>query len=222
MNVTGAIFDMDGTLIDSLGFWDILWEHIGVSYRQDPAFRPDPITEKAIRTLPLSEAMELLHAKTGMGANGAELLCVTDALIARFYAEEVELKPGVRAFLEHLHKQGIPMCVASATARMHLDVVLKKFDLERYFVAICSCGDGGRGKEFPDVFVEAQKHMGTARESTWVFEDSITALETAARAGFPTVGIWDRYGYAPERVKAVASAYVAPGETLERLIPLIG
>ena len=221
MKITGAIFDMDGTLVDSLSFWDVLWERLGLRYLSDPAFRPDPETEKAIRTLPLAEAMELLHRATGIGADGEELLRVADAMIAAFYAEEVELKPGARELLEHLYQKGIPMCVASATARKHLDAVIAKFGLSSYFSAIHSCGEGGRGKEHPDVFLAALEALGTEQASTWVFEDSVTALETAARAGFPTVGIWDRYGYAPERVRALSGVYVGPGDSLATLIATI-
>lgn len=82
MKITGAIFDMDGTLIDSMMFWDIFWQRLGVHYRNDSAFRPDGKTEKAIRTLPLKEAMYLLHEACGIGENGEALLKTANEMCA--------------------------------------------------------------------------------------------------------------------------------------------
>ncbi len=218
MKITGAIFDMDGTLIDSMMFWDIFWQRLGVHYRNDPAFRPDGKTEKAIRTLPLKEAMYLLHEACGIGENGEALLKTANEMCAAFYANDVQMKPGALEFLAHCKKQGIKMCVASATARPLQEIVMNKFGLDVYFPRIFSCSEIGRGKEFPDVFIAAHEYLGTPKESTWIFEDSITALETARKAGYQTVGIYDPHNFNLDRMPDFSTAYIAEGESLARLI----
>jgi len=221
MKITGAIFDMDGTLVDSLMIWDVLWERLGEKYRNDRSFRPDPETERAVRTLPLREAMELLHKESGIGEDGETLWRIADDLCREFYARDVLLKDGVPEFLEHLRVNGVRMCVASATAPTLLQIVIDRYRLDRYFSKIFSCSEIGRGKEFPDVFQAAHAYLGTEQESTWVFEDSFVALQTARRAGYQTVGIYDRFNFYAEQMPSVSTEYVAKGETLCRLIPSI-
>ena len=64
----------------------------------------------------------------------------------------------------------------------------------------------------------AKEFLGEATEDTWVFEDSLTALETATKIGMKTVGIHDRFNYGQERIKEIATVYIAEGETLLKLV----
>ncbi|MBE6884700.1 MAG: HAD family phosphatase [Ruminococcaceae bacterium] len=221
MEITGAIFDMDGTLVDSLMGWDILWKKFGVQYKNDASFRPDDRTEKAIRTLPLKDAMLLVHETCEIGDSGEALLENANRVMAQFYREDVELKSGVKEFLEHCLTCGIKMCVASATAPELLEIVMEKFDMDRYFPKIFSCSEIGKGKEEPDIFVMAHEYLGTPKESTWIFEDSITALETAIKAGYHTVGIYDKYNFNPDKVAKVVAEYIGEGDSFASLIPKI-
>lgn len=221
MNITGAIFDMDGTLVDSLGYWDLLWKHLGEKYFNDPSFRPDSITEKAVRTTTLSDAALLIHKNCKTGKTHEEVKKITDDMIDYYYASVVQLKSGVIDFLEHLKKRGVKMCVASATAPNFIAVLMKKFNLDRYFSRVISCSEVGKGKESPDVFVFAHNYLGTPKESTWIFEDSIVAIETAHRAGYNTVGIYDSHNFELERVKEISSIYIGEENSLAELIEQI-
>ena len=219
MRIHGAIFDMDGTLVDSLGFWDMLWRLLGERYKGSAEFRPDPETERAIRTLPLLEAMCLLHEKSGIGESGTQLHRLTTDTCAQFYKDTVMPKEGVLAFLDHLQDCGVKMCVASATAPDLLSILFDRWGLERYFPRLFSCSEIGKGKEFPDVFHAAHRYLGTDIESTWVFEDSFVALQTARHAGFQTVGVYDVHNFNLDRMPEVSTKYIAKGESLLRLIP---
>ena len=83
MEIRGAIFDMDGTLVDSLGLWDILWTQLGLQFFNDETFRPDKAIEKAIRTLTLQDGMLLLHQACGVGASGEVLLRIANDIFER-------------------------------------------------------------------------------------------------------------------------------------------
>lgn len=218
MKISGAIFDMDGTLIDSLSFWDMVWEKFGNKYLKDGNFRPSREDEKAMRTLEMKKAMELLHDKYGIGEDAQKLLDEVNQMIVDFYSGVVELKDGVADFLEACYQRGIRMCVASATDLRFLKIVIARFSLEKYFVKIVSCSDIGRGKEHPDVFLAAHECLGTPKESTWIFEDSIVALQTASAAGFNTVGIYDKYTFDVEKVKETSTVYIDRGESVARLV----
>ncbi|MBE6727458.1 MAG: HAD family hydrolase [Ruminococcaceae bacterium] len=218
MKITAAIFDMDGTLVDSLMLWDVLWSAFGERYLNDKTFLPEREDDKRVRTLTLADAMELIHNNYSIGENGKELLELANNIMIDFYSNSVELKEGVREFLEYLGKNGVKMCIASATAPELLDIALKHCDIEKYFLNVFSCGAIGKGKDKPDVFLMAQEFLGTETCETWVFEDSLTAIETAVKIGMPTVGIYDRYNFGQEKIKEISNEYIAEGETLLKLI----
>ena len=217
MQIKAAIFDMDGTLVDSLMLWDIFWTTFGAKFMGGKKFVPRTEDDKAVRTLPLKEAMELIHDRYGFGENGAELLAVATAIMENFYSTQVQLKQGVREFLEDLAAKHVKMCIASATAPDLIGLTMKHLDLEKYFPAVFSCGGTGKGKESPDVFLRAQAYLGTEIPETWVFEDSLVAIQTAASLGMKTVAIYDQYNYGQDEMQRIADFYIAKGETLLKL-----
>jgi len=216
--IKGAIFDMDGTLINSLIVWDMLWEDMGKKYLGREGFRPTKEDDKAVRTLTAAGAMELIHNNYGIGENVEELLNFWDEYVIKFYTEVVEIKDGVYEFLDELKSRGVKMCLASATDKKLLMVAIEKLGLGKYFSELLSCGDIGKGKEEPDIFLLAKEHLGTSLEETCVFEDSCVAIMTANKAGFKTVAIYDQFNYGQEEMKAVADEYIARGETLLKLV----
>lgn len=217
MNIKAAIFDMDGTLVDSLMLWDILWSTLGEKYLYNKDFTPTIEDDKKVRTLTLDGAMELIHKNYRIGKSGEELLTLANDIIGDFYTNKVKLKDGVLEFLEYCHKKGVKMCIASATAPELLNTAIKHCKIERFFSEIFSCATLGKGKDKPDIYLLAKKFLGEKTEDTWVFEDSLTAIETAVKIGMPTVGIYDRYNFGQERIEKIATEYIADGETLLKL-----
>ena len=218
MNVKAAIFDMDGTLVDSLSFWGVLWSFLGERFLNDKSFRPSAEDDKKVRTLVFSDAMELIHNKYGLGNSAEELLQLANCSMKDFYSNSVELKRGVREFLDYCLEHGTKMCIASATAPEFIDIALKRCGIEKYFLKIFSCGSIGKGKDKPDIFLQAREFLGTKAEDTWVFEDSLVAIKTAAAIGMPTVGIYDAYNYGQDEIREIAAEYIDDGESLLKLI----
>lgn len=93
-----------------------------------------------------------------------------------------------------------------------------KSGIGKYFLKVLLCEEVGTGKEMPDVFLAAAKVLGERVCDTWIFEDSLTAIETAAKAGFHTVGIYDPCNFGQETIQRIAEAYIGPGESLLKLI----
>ena len=218
MNIKSAIFDMDGTLIDSLMLWDVLWSTFGKKYLNGEKFIPREEDDKKVRTLTLKDAMYLIHDNYNIGKSGEELLELSNDIITDFYSGSVKLKSGVKEFLQYLNNNGVKMCIASATATELIELALKHCGIEKYFLKVFSCGTLGKGKEEPDVFLLARDFLGEQTQDTWVFEDSLTAIETVAKIGMPIVGIYDQFNYGQERIKEIATEYIADGETLLNLI----
>ena len=218
MNIKAAIFDMDGTLVDSLGYWDMLWNMLSKKYREGRPFVPNEQDAKAVRTLTLDGAMALIHAHYGMGSSAGEVLDIAESFLWEHYEKNVKPKAGVKEFLEACLKNGTKMCVASASSREMVQFALKHCGLDSYFPEIFTCGEVGKGKEHPDVYRVAQAWLGSETEDTWVVEDSVTALKTAAGIGMPTVGVYDRYNPYQDVVRQISTVYVAEGENLCKLL----
>ena len=218
LDVKAAIFDMDGTLVDSLMLWDIFGEALEKEYPDKIGTQISEEDSKAIRVLPLRDGMQLLHDHYGLGASGEELFQLETRVFGDFYANRVELKPGVLEFLEYLKGRGVRMCIASATDPALVESALEHCGIRHYFDTVFSCGVLGKGKDTPDIYWMAQEFLGADMAHTWVFEDAYVAIKTATGIGMPTVGIYDRYNGYQDEIKAMATHYIAPGETLMKLV----
>ena len=218
MDIEGAIFDMDGTLINSLSVWENIWEEFGKTFLDGERFNIEDADDKAVRTMTLKNAMEYLHCKYSIGKNGNDLLITAEEIIADFYSNKVELKKGVLDYLEYCYQNKVKMCIASATDINLINIAIQHCNIKKYFIDIISCAEIGKGKDEPDIYLKALDLLGTPIEKTWVFEDSLTAIETAHAAGLPTVAIYDRNNYGQDQMQKTADHYIAKGETLLKLL----
>ncbi|MBQ8893917.1 MAG: HAD family phosphatase [Clostridia bacterium] len=217
MNIQAAIFDLDGTLINSIIFWDLFWKELGEKYLHQQNFTPDRETELKMRTMLFTDCIACLKEQYSIEAPHREMLDHFNDLLFRFYRDEVQVKPGVLPWLEHLKKNNIKMCIASASARDLIAVAMEHCGLEPYISTVLTCADVGKGKDQPDVYQLALDTLGTPKETTWVFEDSFVALTTAHRFGLKTVAVYDAGEPRQQEMQATADLYIAPGEGLNKL-----
>lgn len=221
MNIKGAIFDMDGTLIDSLSFWKHLWHSIGARYLNDPDFWPCEEADRAVRTMIYTDAMAYIKAYYGISCDTEEFLDFTGNMLPAFYRDVATVKPGAAALLSHLKSAGIPLCLASATAMKELRYALSCHKLDGYFDNVLSCADIGIGKDRPDIYLMAAEAMGLSPTEICVFEDSCLAIRTARAAGFRTAGIHDPLSPGCEELEAAAEIYLPANTPLDTLIPML-
>ena len=221
MNINGAIFDCDGTLVDSLGFWDIYYKKVGDTFLGGSRFIPDPVDDKAMRTQNIYFLGKIMHGKYGFSNSNQQIIDWTLSIFEWYYREVVELKAGVREMLIHLAQKGVRLCIASAAERRFIELILTKHDVLKYFDGIISCTEVGAGKDKPDVFLAAERFLGTQHESTWIFEDSLLAIETAKNAGFHVVGVYDKFGFGQNRAKDLSDEFIDDGGSFTELIPKI-
>lgn len=215
--IKGAIFDMDGTLVDSLFFWDMLWERIGNDFLGGKPFRPTDEEDKNMRTLTLYDSMCYLNSIYHIVPDDEILADYAIKMLGNFYITEVKLKAGAEEFLHRCKEYGIKMCIASASNFEYIKSVIENLNIDSFFSEIFSCEKIGKGKEEPDIYLTALEFLGTKKEETCVFEDSLTAIKTAKKIGMKTVAIYDKYNYGQDEMKLIADEYVADGETLLKL-----
>ncbi len=217
MKIKGAIFDMDGTIVDSLGFWNYFWELFGKKYYNCDNFRPREEDDREIRTMLLKDAAIMICQRYPINESHDELLKYINDLIRDFYST-VSLKKDMREFLDFLSKNGVRMCIASATEKSLIELAVDHCGIAEYFDGIISCADVGKGKDCPDVFNAALDFLGTPKGETWIFEDSLLAVKTATKVGFKTVGIYDDNNYCQDELSEISTHYIGKNDTILRLI----
>jgi len=218
MKIKGAIFDMDGTLVDSLMFWEREWKIFGKTFLNKENFTPPDDLDASVRTMTMKECAAAVRAYFSLPVTDEEMLAFFDSGLFDFYRNHTSLKPGAIALLENLKKQGIPMCIASATDGETVRRVAKLYGLDAYMTDIVSCTDPDvmAGKDSPAVYRKALRVLQTKAEETAVFEDSYVAAETAKKLGLKTVGIFDQYNYRQDRLKAASDIYIAEGFQIDQ------
>ena len=185
--ITGAIFDMDGVLLDSMP----LWEEAGIWYLEANGKVPEPGLKEILFTKTMTDAAEYIRVTYSLEKTVDEILKEMIEMIRCRYETDIPAKEGALSFMRQLREKKIPVTIATSSDRVLAQAGLARLGFLPYIDAIFTCNELGVGKDRPDIFVEAQKSMGTKRETTWIFEDSLHAIRSAKKAGFPVVGLYD-------------------------------
>ncbi len=187
MKKKGYIFDMDGTLIDSMPMWYSINEEfltsMGVEFNDDIAREIGPMS--------IVGASDYLIERFGLPVTAKELTEAFMTLLYQKYRSSVTVKPGVVEFLEQCKAEGIPMCVATATETPLALEAMKAHGLLPYMEFLISCEDVGKSKRHPAIYLEAARRLNLEPQDAAVLEDVYYGAETAKKAGFYVVGVHD-------------------------------
>lgn len=204
MKIEGAIFDVDGTLLDSMHIWD----RAGDEYLLSLGIQPKPDLRQVIKVMSLTQVAEYFHKEYNVEKTVEEIMDGINQVVAEFYLNKAETKLGVRETLEHFQGKGVKMCVATATDMNLIDAALTRCGIRKYFQEIFTCESVGAGKDKPVIYEKALESLGTSKESTWVFEDALYAAKTAKAAGFNVVGVFDKAEVDEEELRAISDKYI--------------
>lgn len=188
--IKGAIFDIDGVLLDSMGIWDDL----GARYLRSLGRIPEEGLNKILFSMSMEQGAEYLNEHYGLNKSVKETVDGIGKMLEDYYFYEVLLKPGAKEVLEFLKSKNIKMAAATSSPRTHIEKALSRNGLLGYIDKIYTTGEVGVSKHSPDIYNLAADFLKTKSEETLVFEDSLYALKTAEEAGFVTVGVFDEKG----------------------------
>lgn len=191
MNKKYAIFDMDGTLVDSMGYWN----HLAEEYLHSKGIEhvSNDFLER-IKPMTMTECTELFVKEFGLQKTPDEIATEINELMNDHYIQDIPLKEGVREYLKKLYDAGTALCVASATDIHLIKACLERLGIVEWFSFLLSCEQVGVGKSKPDVYLEAAKRFGVLPEEIAVYEDAVYAAHTAKEAGFYVIGVFDESG----------------------------
>lgn len=203
--IRGAIFDLDGTLLDSMSIWDT----IGEDYLRSLGIEPRENLAETFKTFTLEESAEYYRTHYGVTLSIAEIVDGVNGMIEDFYRNTVPLKTGVAEFLAELSKDGVRMCIATVTDKYLVEAALTRLGVRQYFSEIFTTAEVGCGKSDPTIYRTALAYLGTDKRETLVFEDVLHALTTAKNDGFPVAAVYDKHEEKQEKIKEIADFYIA-------------
>lgn len=185
--IDAVIFDLDGTLLDSLS----AWEHSGTNFLRTQGITPPDGLDEELKQMSLLNGARLIKERFNLPQEPEEIVRLTLEPIRRHYFEDIALKPGVLETLRYLQAQGIKIGVATASYRDFAVGALERLGVLDMLEFVITCDEVGVGKRNPAVYEESLRRMGTDKMRTLVVEDAWYALNTARRAGFVTAGVAD-------------------------------
>ncbi|MCQ2470573.1 MAG: HAD family phosphatase [Clostridia bacterium] len=203
-NIRYAIFDLDGTLTDSMHIWDTC----GGAYLMMRGITPH--AGETFRTRGYREGITYMIEEYNLPMTYDELMAELLKILEYYYFNIAEAKSGVKEFLEKMEKNGAKMCIISATNQYLVDAALKRNGIDKYFCKVYSTTDIGKHKDNPEIFNIAKEFLGAENSGeVFVFEDALYSIKTAKSAGYKVIGIED-YSAEPDRekIKELSDYYI--------------
>lgn len=198
MNIKGAIFDLDDTL--TLSEW--IWEGIPEKFLKRHGKVAEPGLEETLLSFNTAQIGEYFkeHYFQDSPRTAKSIITEFGLMGAPYYFFRVPAIKGARKYVKKLHKQGVKMCILTANEKTLVKAALFRLGMLRYFDVIFCGSDPENAKDNPKAFENACKALGTPKEETVVFEDSLYAIRTARSAGFPCVAVKGEK-HSPETVR---------------------
>lgn len=205
MKAKGAIFDLDGTILDSMG----VWERVDREFLAKRGYEVPEDYGITIAPMGFHKAAEYTIERFGLKERAEDILREWNELARREYAEVVELKPNAGRYLRYLAERGVRLAVATASHEELFLPALRHLGILDLFEAVVTVYEVKRGKGFPDVYEEAARRIGLAPADCLVFEDIYAGVKGAYDGGFEVIGVYDEMSAEDEgKIRGLAKRYI--------------
>lgn len=200
-NIEGAVFDLDGTLLDSS--W--VWEKVDEKFLDDRGFQvPDDYVDE-ISPLGAERAAVYTIERFGLNEDKDDIVREWIEMAKKEYATEVVCKPYAKEFLEELQKLNIKMAVATSSDRELFMKTLEREGILKYFQKIVTVDEVERGKGYPDIYEEAARRIKVNPHKCLVFEDILAGVTGASLGEFNVVAVFDEKSkHNWEKIKSIS------------------
>lgn len=205
-NSKAIIFDLDGTLIDSMNVWsDIDKEFFKMHYLP---FEED--YQKEIGHKGLKEIAAYTKTRYNLKESEDEIVTIWLDMAKEAYAYKIPLKEGVKSFLEYLQSKNIKMGIATSNSLELTELVLKHHDIYKYFSKVVTVNELKTNKGSPDIYLHISDSFGLIPSECIVFEDLLTGIKTAKKTGYKVVGVKEKASLDKEKeIREIADLYIS-------------
>ena len=186
-NIKGAIFDMDGTLTDSMGRWSEIYAML-IDYLKIEL--PQGFTMK-VNHIPMRKRVGEILKLLSLDFCEEEVYSFWIEKTVEYYNKDFKTKPYMLEALKTLKEQNVVMAIATASDIRCAEAFIKSNNLTEYINIITGLEEVSRPKNYPDIYLKAAKRLSVDPSECIVFEDALTAIKAAKSGGFLVCGVQD-------------------------------
>ena len=203
--LTAAIFDLDGTLLDSMG----MWYDVDVEFLARRGIPMPPDYSAIIAPMGFPGAAHYTKERFSLPETEEAIMDEWHAMALDAYTLHIGEKPYAHDYLAFLHEKGIPCAAATASHREYWEPALKRLGMLPYFSSVTEVREVSRGKGFPDIYLRAAEKLGVSSPASCaVFEDIVAGVTGARAGGFYTVGVHDEHNRGTEELPFLCDRYI--------------
>lgn len=203
-NKKAVIFDLDGSLVDSM--W--IWPEVDIQYMKKYDLRAPMNFHKALEGMSYTEtAQYFLDTFPSLRCTLDDVRREWMEMTMDLYQTKVPLKRGAREFLERMHSMGVLMGIATSNARELVDATLKALHIQDYFTSVRTSCEVSAGKPAPDVYLKVAEDLRVSPGSCLVFEDVPRGIEAGKNAGMTVCAVEDEFSRPDEKEKRQLADY---------------
>ena len=200
-----VIFDLDGTLVDSM--W--IWKSVDIDFFKERNVELPDDLQGALDGMSFRETAVYMKNRFGFAETPEELMDIWNEMAHKKYQYEAPLKEGVLEFLKALKEKGIKVGIGSSNSEFLVRTVLQSHGVLEYFDSIHTANEVEKGKPAPDIYLLVAKDLQVAPEQCLVFEDIVQGIMAGKNAGMKTCAIYDYYSeFDDERKRTLADYYI--------------
>lgn len=190
-NIDAVIFDMDGTLVDSM--W--MWEQIDIDYLGKFGMELPEDLQECIEGMSFRETAVYIKERFNIPEDLDTMMKTWNDMAFEYYRAKVDFKPGARWFLEELKKRGIKIGMATSNSTELVNVVLDHLNAHEYFDEIHTSSEVKHGKPFPDIYLLVAEKLGVSNDRCLVFEDILPGIWAGRAARMKVCSVYDKYAH---------------------------
>ena len=207
-----AIFDFDGTLIDSMK----MWRNVGRVFLESHGYPPLKYQKKTSNDTWEHDFLREVREQLNIDVTYEEFFKWFSDYVIGQYSYHLQLKDNAYSLLSKLKSEGVKMCICSSTHRFMMQSALNRLELNEFFEFTCHCNEFGKEKNAPEIFLHCMEKLGAEKPcEVAVFEDAFYAASTAKKAGFYVAGIYDTTEHRNEEMRKICDQYISDFSELD-------
>ena len=186
-DIKAVIFDLDGTLVDSM--W--IWKQVDIDYLEKHGHPLPEDLQKDIEGMSFTETANYFKNRFNIKDSVEDIKAEWNAMALDLYTNKIQLKPYVWEMLEKFKAMGLPMGIGTSNSPELAGAVVKARGIDGFIEVVRTSCQVEKGKPAPDIFLKVAEDLNVAPEHCLVFEDTHAGVLAGKRAGMKVIAIYD-------------------------------